>query len=156
MSQKQQGAPAWLFSFVDLAFLMLIAMTQMASDVGAEAPDLGEMVVPRIGAAATEDMQTGASKAWQVRVHPREVEAPIFELALIGGDTPASERFETADALHERLAALAASGADRPLLAPHEESRSQDMLDAAGEIETLWPGRRRATVARADGQGSGS
>jgi hypothetical protein len=156
MSQNKQGAPAWLFSFVDLAFLMLIAMTQMASDVGAEAPDLGEMVVPRIGAPATEDMQTGASKAWQVRVHPREIEDPIFELTLLGGDTPVSERFETAGELRERLEALEASGAERPLLAPHEESRSQDMLDAAGEIESLWPGRRRATVARTASTGSGS
>jgi hypothetical protein len=155
MSQNQ-GAPAWLFSFVDLAFLMLIAMTQMASDVGAEAPDLGEMVVPRIGAPATEDMQTGAAKAWQVRVHPREDEAPIFELALLGGETPVSQRFETVETLHGRLVELEASGAERPLLAPHEESRSQDMLDAAGEIESLWPGRRRATIARAAAAGSGS
>jgi hypothetical protein len=30
------------------------------------------------------------------------------------------------------------------------------MLDAAGEIESLWPGRRRATIARASADGSGS
>ena len=151
MSQNGQAAPAWLFSFVDLAFLMLIAMTQMAADSGAEAPDLGEMLVPRIGAPATEDMQAGAAKAWQVRVHPREDEDAVFELTLLGGDTPSSERFETATGLRDRLAVLAETRADRPLLAPHEESRSQDMLDAAAEIETLWPGRRRATVSRGAG-----
>lgn len=157
MSQNKQGAPAWLFSFVDLAFLMLIAMTQMAADSGAEAPDLGEMLVPRIGAPATEDMQAGAAKAWQVRVHPRataETDIPAFELALLGGETPSSERFATTDALHARLVELVEQGISRPLLAPHEDSRSQDMLDAAAEIESLWPGRRRATVSRLASAGS--
>lgn len=148
MSLNGQGAPAWLFSFVDLAFLMLIAMTQMAGDVASEAPDLGEMLVPRIGAPATENMHAGAAKAWQVRVHPREDEAAVFELTLLGGETPTSERFATAPELRDRLAELAQTSAERPLLAPHEESRSQDMLDAAAEIEALWPGRRRATVFR--------
>ena len=36
MQQTDGGAPAWLFSFVDLAFLMLIAMTQLAPDPGAK------------------------------------------------------------------------------------------------------------------------
>jgi hypothetical protein len=43
--------------------------------------------------------------------------------------------------LHEQRVA-------KPLLAPHEDSRSQDMLDAAGMIEQYWPSRRRALVAR--------
>lgn len=148
MSQNRHGAPAWLFSFVDLAFLMLIAMTQMAADSGAEAPDLGEMLVPRIGAAATEDMGTGAARAWQVRVHPREAEDAVFEVTLVGGDTPRSDFYVDAESLSARLAELAEADAARPLLAPHEDSRSQDMLDAAAEIEARWPGRRRATVAR--------
>jgi hypothetical protein len=148
MSQNKHGAPAWLFSFVDLAFLMLIAMTQMAADVGAEAPDLGEMLVPRVGAAATEDMGTGASRAWQVRVHPREADAPVFEVILVGGEAPVSASYEDVEGLRARLEELSATDAARPLLAPHEDSRSQDMLDAAAEIETIWPGRRRATVSR--------
>ena len=148
MSQNRHGAPAWLFSFVDLAFLMLIAMTQMAADVGADAPDLGEMVVPRIGAPATEDMATGSARAWQVRVHPTDAETPIFEVTLVGGDAPDSTSYGDVEGLRARLAELAASDAARPLLAPHEDSRSQDMLDAAAEIEALWPGRRRATVSR--------
>ena len=148
MSQNQQGAPAWLFSFVDLAFLMLIAMTQMAADSGAEAPDLGEMMVPRIGAPATEALATGAAQAWQVRVHPSDADVPVFEVVLVGGDTPQSAHFDAVAGLRTRLEELAGADAARPLLAPHEDSRSQDMLDAAAEIESRWPGRRRATVSR--------
>ena len=152
MSRTDPGTPAWLFSFVDLAFLMVIAMTQLADDVGANAPDLGEMVVPRIAVAATENTATGAAKAWQVRVHPRVAdEAGVFELRRIEGNDVTSEPFDDAKSLGDRLAELAGADEDRPLLAPHEDSRSQDMLDAAAEIEILWPGRRRATVSRYDG-----
>ena len=56
MNHSDGSAPAWLFSFVDLAFLMLIAMTQLAPDPGARIPDLGEMIVPRVGATASTEM----------------------------------------------------------------------------------------------------
>lgn len=150
MNDKSDGAPPWLFSFVDLAFLMVIAMTQIAADAGSEAPDLGEMIVPRISSESTQEMTPDAAEAWQLRVHPRgEGGAPPFELVLIGGARVAQpERFDHVDSLRERLSELESGKGRRPLLAPHEESRSQDLLDAAALIEEFWPGRRRATIAR--------
>ncbi len=153
MAVQTDGAPSWLFSFVDLAFLMLIAMTQLASDVDPQAVDLGEMVVPRIGSESTGELQTGASKAWQLRVHPMAGEGAedlgAFELVVLGGESDeAPMRFAEVDALRTELAGLSARGGTRPLLAPHEDSRSQDLLDAAALIEEFWPGRRRVTVAR--------
>jgi hypothetical protein len=140
-------APVWLFSFVDLAFLLLIAMTQL--DEGRELMvQLGELVVPRIHASA-EGMPSSAAARWQLRVHPTsEPPAPPFELVLPtpeNADAP-SDRLEPA-ALRERLTSLKASGALRPILAPHADSRSQDLLDALGILEEVWPDRRRATVA---------
>ena len=71
MNDKSPGAPSWLFSFVDLAFLMLIAMTQLAPDPSQQAPDLGEMIVPRISEKSSGDMpKRCASRAWQLRIHP--------------------------------------------------------------------------------------
>jgi len=154
MNDSTGGAPSWLFSFVDLAFLMLIAMTQLAADPADDRPDLGELVVPRIAAESTGDMPTGSSRAWQLRVHPPGDDAqPPFELVAVGGpDVPAPEVIPDAAALRERLAALhGESDPPRPVLAPHEDARSQDLLDAAAAIEDLWPGRRRVTVARLDG-----
>ena len=72
MQQTDGAAPAWLFSFVDLAFLMLIAMTQLAPDPGAKIPNLGEMIVPKVGAAASTEMGDSAAEVWQLRVHPPE------------------------------------------------------------------------------------
>jgi hypothetical protein len=145
------GAPAWLFSFVDLAFLMLIAMTILASQ-NAGAPDFGEMQVPRIGEEKSDGLAAGRGEVLQLRVHAMDEQAP-FELILTGTMIDASEptgadlRLEL-DALDAALVAAHAAGAPKPLLAPHEDSRSQDLLDAASSIEALWPSQRRAVVAR--------
>ena len=148
------GAPAWLFSFVDLAFLMLIAMTLVASDK-AGAPDLGEMAVPRISEEASKDLAGGmAAKSWQLRVHPPSQYEdgslePPFELLLTGGGVLGAEGdMLDKQGLREQLVQLKAQGISKPLLAPHEDSRSQDMLEAAGQIEQYWPSARRALVAR--------
>jgi hypothetical protein len=165
MDAEEGGAPAWLFSFVDLAFLMLIAMTQLAGDVGAEAPDLGEMIVPVIGQeGAPGELTSEASRVWQLRIHPRATrEADPFELISPGGDasvvqtdseaaSPGSPDGSSArvarGALARQLDELAARGAKKPLLIPHEDSRSQDLLDAVALLEEHWPSRRRALVAR--------
>lgn len=158
------GAPAWLFSFVDLAFLMLIAMTILANQ-NAGAPDLGEIVVPRIGGETAKDIGASRGEVWQLRVHPPlEDEVgellPPFELVVVGGE--AGERIEEASAaamapkigrleLRDRLVALEREIRGRPLLAPHEDSRSQDLLDAATMIEELWPSKRRAVIAKRTG-----
>jgi hypothetical protein len=154
MTNTDSGAPSWLFSFVDLAFLMLIAMTQLADDTSSKAPDFGEMVIPRISAESAGEMPAEAADAWQLRIHPPVDDAPArFELIRggVAAEGVASEHFASADMLRERLSSLEAASGPRPLLAPHEDARSQDLLDAAALIEELWPGRRRVTVARVFG-----
>ena len=145
-------APVWLFSFVDLAFLLLIAMTQL--DEGRElALELGEIVVPRIHASA-EAMPSAAAARWQLRIHPDGANDETgttspFELVLPspGGNAAEGEgQRVSAQELRTRLFSLRASRAPRPLLAPHADSRSQDLLDAVGILEDVWPERRRATV----------
>jgi len=150
MNDKSPGAPSWLFSFVDLAFLMLIAMTQLAPDPSQQAPDLGEMIVPRISEKSSGDMPKEASRAWQLRIHPPRVRASErFELVLIDpGALPSSEYYAEVEGLSDRLAELERDSGPRPLLAPHQDARSQDLLDAAALLEEFWPGRRRVTVAR--------
>lgn len=142
MTGESSHAPAWLFAFVDLAFLLLLGMTQLESST----LDLGEIVVPRIGGEAAGELQIGAREVWQLRVHPRsEAEAGPFELVSdgVGGARVA------ADELRVRLAEIRSAANGRPLLAPHAESLSQDLLDAVALIEEAWPGRRRATIEQA-------
>ena len=139
------NAPSWLFSFVDLAFLLLIAMTQMAGDPG---PELGEIVVPRLDSAAIADLPPDSTDAWQLRVHPPDEAASPFELLRAAAGVPEdpAARLDAAG-LRERLTGLSEAGESKPLLAPHEDSRTRDMLAAVGLIEEFWPTRRRATVA---------
>jgi hypothetical protein len=152
MAEQSEGTPAWLFSFVDLAFLLVIAMTQLASEPG---PDFGEIVVPRIRAAATDDLPAQTLERWQIRVYPADDDhTPPFELTRVGG--AANTRGEplaeperlNAGELQERLQPLLSQNARKPILAPHADARSQDLLDAVDLIEAGWPSRRRATVAR--------
>ena len=143
MFARSSSAPAWLFSFVDLAFLLLIAMTQLGSqDV---APELGELNVPRVHTEADNVLPADAARRWQLRVHPRqnEQDAPFELIAKSGAPTARLDL----EALRTQLAGLHAKRDARPLLAPHRESRSEDLLEAASALEAVWPQRRRATIA---------
>ena len=150
MNQTDGSAPAWLFSFVDLAFLMLIAMTQLAPDPGAKMPDLGEMIVPRVTAAAATELGSVAAESWQLRVHPPEQSAvsPYQLVRFIEGVAMDDGTRIQHEALRIQLLSLKNDQGLKPVLAPHEDSRSQDMLEAAALLEEMWPGRRRAAVRR--------
>ena len=155
MQDHGDGAPAWLFSFLDLALLMLIAMTQLAPDTPPEVPDLGQMVVPRIGEAGLDTLASDSVAVWQLRVHPPEegVASPYELVHVVDGQAiDEGQRVESA-ALRGELASLKAASGRKPMLAPHEDSRSQDMLEAAAMLEEIWPGPRWATVTRVADRG---
>ena len=139
-------APAWLFSFVDLAFLLLIAMTQLAEDAPVKAPEFGELVVPRIESDDTAKLPGKAAERWQLRIHPTSELSPFELVPVVEGEPVAAERIDL-PTLRERLAKLESEVGKKPLLAPHQDSRSQDLLDAVALLEEVWPGRRRVTVA---------
>ena len=142
---KGGNAPSWLFSFVDLAFLLLIAMTQLAEDTP-RPPDLGELVVPRIDREAAANLPGQAAELWQLRIHPPGDDSPFELVRLAGGEPMESLRAELGE-VQTRLASLKHDSGRKPLLAPHQDSRSQDLLDAVSVLETLWPGTRRAAVS---------
>jgi hypothetical protein len=141
--QSAHGAPVWLFSFIDLAFLLLIVLTQAQSS-SQLAVELGEIVVPKI-TTETEGMPSSAPVAWQLRVHPKDDAQPSpFEL--LDPSNPAADTRIPENVLRAKLAEIAQRGGDRPVLAPDADSRSQDLLTAVSLIEEAWPQRRRATV----------
>ena len=138
--------PAWLFSFVDLAFLLLIAMTQIGGDGQDISVELGEIVVPRVHEGSAAELPVQAAARWQLRVHPASDGAEPFELFQPDAATASAQRLDP-DALNARLSNLHDAGEEKPLLAPHGESHSQDLLLAASALEEHWPRRRRATVS---------
>jgi hypothetical protein len=137
------SAPAWLFSFVDLAFLMLMALSQVSA-MDAGRGTLGEMEVPRVEEGSVDPARAPAA-AYQLRVHPRAGEAQPLELVAPGGE---GTRLEL-DALRARLQALRSFDEPRPLVAPHPDSRSEDLLRALAVVEEIWSEERGALVERA-------
>jgi hypothetical protein len=142
MSPHDSHGHAWLFSFVDLAFLLLMVMSQLADPNAG--PPLGEILVPRIDAADARPLRVAARPSWQLRVHPPG-DGPPYELARPEDGEPGT-RFAR-DSLRAALAKLHADGAGKPLLAPHADSRSEDMLEALAALEAEWSGGRRAAVS---------
>jgi hypothetical protein len=146
MSRSSGGAPAWLFSFVDLtSFLTLVMLAQVDPNAG-KGPELGEFAVPRIARESGAELSQRAGERWQLRVHPPDAASPPFEL--VQGDAQGAVRLAEVE-LDARLRVLRDAGATRPLLAPHEDSRSHDLLAAASLLEVNWPGPRFALVDRA-------
>ena len=144
MAASHSDTPAWLFSFVDLAFLILLAMTQLGSPDAQKSIDLGEIVVPKIGSDAGAQPMAESYSGLQLRVYPTGDGQPPFELV-----APSSPpRRVSKEELRSQLTRFRTAGLERPLLAPHADSRSEDLLLAVGMIEDLWPSNRRATVER--------
>ena len=91
------NAPVWLFSFVDLAFLLIIAMTQLGVESNGISLELGDIVIPRIDSEATQQLPGGSAERLQLRVYPLSDDAQQpFELAAPGSDAQLPEsRYST-------------------------------------------------------------
>jgi hypothetical protein len=133
-----------LFSFVDLAFLILLMMTQIGTPESQKGPDLGEIIVPKIGAEASAQPAAASFGGAQLRVYPPVEGQTPFEVVTPGQPPERVAKNE----LHARLESLHGLFGDRPLLAPHADSRSEDLLYAVGLIEDVWPSNRRAAIER--------
>ncbi len=144
MATSHSDTPAWLFSFVDLAFLILLAMTQLGTPDSQKSIDLGEIVVPKIGSDAGAQPMAESYSGLQLRVYPTGDGQLPFEVVAPGAAPTRIGKEE----LRPRLMRLRAAGLERPLLAPHADSRSEDLLLAVGAVEDIWPSSRRATIER--------
>ena len=86
MAGSHSDTPAWLFSFVDLAFLILLAMTQLGSMDDQKSINLGEIVVPKIGAEVAAPSRWPSGYAGHRFAYtPRATSCPSFELLVPNG-----------------------------------------------------------------------
>lgn len=151
MLRHERSAPIWLFSFVDLAFLLLIAFTQIGPRDVADALDLATLEIPRIQGPGTPTNLAADASVWQLRVHP--VAPPIdgetghapFVLVEPGTD-PDTAPLRSAEDLAPALALLDRRGEAKPILAPHRDARAEDLLVAVSLLDETWGGTRTAAV----------
>lgn len=151
MKRRDRSAPIWLFSFVDLAFLLLIALAQLLPDRKQSESPIAELELPRIESVAPGTSDRADSPRWQLRVEPvpaSEGATPRripFALLEPGSDPTTATRVD-ADELAARLDQLRDRETERPLLAPHRDARAEDLLVAVSILERVWANERGVTV----------
>lgn len=148
----------WLFSFTDLAFLLLISLSLIPS-----APDnitikLAEMDVPVVPEHGRMEALPKVPEVWELQVYALSEKHPTpYRLIRVGmgKTTPGdNEQILTKEELLPALVSLKERNI-RPMLLPEKSSLSQDFLYAAGAIAKVWTDGGR-TVVQTESSGGDS
>ncbi len=149
---KKNNGQTWLFSFTDLAFLLLISLSTIpaADSVTIRFSEMDVPVVP-------ESQQLGPlgqlREVWELQVHPVSEEYPVpYKIMRTGLGSPADDRETMLLAPAELLAALEKLKTRdvQPILLPEKTSLSQDLLYAAGAIAKVWGEEHSDAVVQPD------
>jgi len=149
---KLEDSKIWLFSFADLAFLLLIAFTQ-ASTVGKKPVNIGEMTIPKVVNNQNVAKLSQPSESYQIRVlKPTIPETNPYQFVIIRGDKEEVEPAPiSAQDLSNRLTLMRQQGKQRPMLVPDIFSLSKDTLMAMSIIEKTYEDANRVTIQRTSG-----
>ncbi|BCS95858.1 hypothetical protein DSLASN_14900 [Desulfoluna limicola] len=147
---RYEDSKIWLFSFADLAFLLLIAFTQ-ASTIGKQPVHIGEMTIPQVVDAPSISTLDQPRISFQIRVlKPTIPETTPFQLVTVteGLVEPDEITLDT-QGLRNRLTQMKQEGKSRPMLVPDRFSLSKDTLMAMAMIEKVYDDHdKRVTVQK--------
>jgi hypothetical protein len=146
---KMKNGHTWLFSFTDLAFLLLISLSLIPS-----APDnitikLAEMDVPSVPEHEQIAPLANVRELWELQVYAVSDQRPVpYRLVRAGVGKSASAQDVKVLTREELLPAIEALKQRnlRPILLPEKNSLSQDFLYAAGVIAKVWTNGSRTIV----------
>lgn len=150
---RLEDSKIWLFSFADLAFLLLIAFTQ-ASTIGKNPVNIGEMTIPKVVDASSISKLQQPRLSYQIRVlKPTIPETAPFQLVtVVDGNIQTDEKTLNAQTLKNRLTLMKQEGKNRPILVPDQFSLSKDTLMAMALIEKVYDDKKqRVTVQKVTG-----
>ncbi|WP_300669711.1 hypothetical protein [Desulfoluna sp.] len=150
---RYEDSKIWLFSFADLAFLLLIAFTQ-ASTIGKNPVHIGEMTIPRVVDTQSISTLDQARISFQIRVlKPTIPETTPFQwVTVVDGKVQPEEHTLNAQSLQDRLTDMKHEGKNRPMLVPDQFSLSKDTLMAMALIEKIYDDdEKRVTVQKISG-----
>ena len=146
--KNNNNGQTWLFSFTDLAFLLLISLSTIpaADSVTIRFSEMDVPVVP-------DSQQLGPlgqlREVWELQVHPVSDEHPQPYKIIRSGlasTVDGSEALLLAPAqLVAELEKLKARNI-QPMLLPEKTSLSQDLLFAAGAMAKVWSTGHSETV----------
>jgi hypothetical protein len=147
---KNKNGQTWLFSFTDLAFLLLISLSTIpvADSVTIRFSEMDVPVVP-------ESNQLGAlgqlKEVWELQVHPVSDEFLVpYKIMRSGLGSPADGSETMLLSAKELIPALKKLKARnvQPTLLPEKKSISQDLLYAAGAMAKVWGKEYSETVVQ--------
>ena len=148
MGMKKIARHTWLFSFTDVAFLLLLVWTQLARLNTAGTP-VAEMQLPAPAVVKNPELTPLKTEKdyWQVLIE-KHSDKPYRITRILGGNE--ASRSEPVDfaGLDATLRAVLAVKKDspRPVVVPLPESYSSDLLQGAALVSKLWNEKGTAVV----------
>ncbi|MEZ4599165.1 MAG: hypothetical protein R2940_05185 [Syntrophotaleaceae bacterium] len=149
---KKKSNNSWLFSFTDLAFLLLISLSVIPS---ADSINIrfAEMNVPVVPDSTQLAPMQHLREVWELQVYPVTDEHPVPYRIIRGGvgnrPDAAGAMLLSAEELIPALESLKQRNI-QPLLLPEKTSLSQDFLFAAGALGRVWSTSGGHTVVQPD------
>lgn len=140
MSKRQIARHSWLFSFTDIAFLLLLVYTQLARMSSSDNP-VAEMRLPAPMVAKNPELSLmKADKDYRQLLVEKHSDRPYRLTRIIRGNE--ASRSEAMN--YEELAAALQTilkerkGGPRPVVVPLPESFSSDLLQATALVGKYW------------------
>lgn len=148
MGMKRIARHTWLFSFTDVAFLLLLVWTQLAR-LNSDAAPVAEMQLPAPVVASNPDLAAlKTSKDYRQVLVDKHSDHPFRLTHIIKGNEVSRSAPMTLAELDAalRTAFSERQGAPRPVVVPLPESFSSDLLQATALVSKLWHGNSGAVV----------
>ncbi len=156
MGMKRIARHTWLFSFTDVAFLLLLVWTQLARMSSPTAP-VAEMQLPAPVVANNPELTALKSdKDHRQVLIEKHSDRPYRLTRIVGGNEISRSDPMSFAELNAALQGVfnERTGAPRPVVVPLPESYSSDLLQAAALVSKRWNEKGTAVVhmERSDGK----
>jgi len=156
MSTKRIARHTWLFSFTDIAFLLLLVYTQLARMSSSDNP-VAEMRLPAPVVAKNPELTLmRANKDYRQILVEKHSDKPYRLARIANGNEVSRSAAMTFEELSAALKMILAEqkGPPRPVVVPLPESFSSDLLQAAALVGKFWnePGTAVVHTDRNEGK----
>jgi hypothetical protein len=147
MSKRQIARHSWLFSFTDIAFLLLLVYTQLARMSSTDNP-VAEMRLPAPVVASSPELKAiKAAREYHQLLVEKHSDRPYRLVHIVRGDESSRSEAMSFEVLTAALQTLVNKGKEpRPLVVPLPESFSSDLLQAAALVGKYWSESGTAVV----------
>ena len=148
MPMKRIARHTWLFSFTDVAFLLLLVWTQLARMNTSNTP-VAEMQLPAPVVAKNPELTTlKAEKDYRQVLVEKHSDKPYRLTRIIRGNEVSRSDPMNFEELNAALQVVFTEqkSQPRPVVVPLPESFSSDLLQAAALVSKLWNEKGSAVV----------